>query len=143
MPRDRLTNPANASFYDFHINHDEESGGGRERAIEHTTTTAGTGLVRQQGDKAPTIKRVSGSILHAVQYRRLWEYFELCDTQTVYFKSATGWEAEVTLTKFEPQEVRVENRKDPSIPWHKWTYTLEMEVVRWIAGQEATAGVDP
>lgn len=141
--RNRFTNPVNASYYDWQVNHDEESEGGRERSVEHTANTASTGLVRQQGDKTPLIKKISGSILHRNQYRRMWEWFELCDTQTIYFKDATGEEWEVLLTAFRPKKVRARNPNDSTIPFHYYTYSLDMEVVRQISGAEFDAGVDP
>lgn len=135
LSRNRFTNPANGAFYDWHINHDEEDEGGRRRAIEYTAPTSNIGLVQQQGDDPPIMLKYTGKILHAAQHAQFIAFFNLCRTQTIIFTDFAGDSYEVIITAYVPKRVRtLRNQNDPTIPFHYWTYTVEMSVVRVIAG---------
>jgi hypothetical protein len=139
--RNRFTNPSNGAFYDWQRNHDPrgEDELGKTRNIEHTAPTGNVGLVKQQGDDGPLVLRLSGTIVHRNQYQQFWQWYNLCRTQTIYFKDFDGQEYEVLITAFRPkrQGKLTSISPDPGMTQHRYTYTLEMEIVRVIAGDLA------
>lgn len=134
MARNRFTDPLSAAVYDWPINHSEEESFGRARNIEHTAPTSGNGLVRQQGDDPPMTIRLSGTIFHKAQHDAFIGWFALSRTQTIYFKDFTGDEFEVQITAFQPVRKRtLRNPRDfANAPLWYWTYSIEMEIVRFI-----------
>lgn len=133
----RFTNPQTADTYDWEINHSEEEELGKKRNITHGARTSGTGLVKVQGDDEPLIWRLSGSILSEDQLSEMWTWFELCRTQTIYFRDFTGTdEYEVIITDFQPRRERtIRNPRDSAnAPYHTWKYTMEMEIIAVRAG---------
>lgn len=143
--RNRFTNPANGAFYDWLTNHEEEEEAGKTRTISHTSNTGNVGLVKQQGEDGPYILKLRGKIMHRSQFQAFWEWYALSKGQTIYFRDYDGQEYEVQITSFTPQRVRKLSHtgRDPSTPHHYWTYGMELEVYRFIAGDLATAGVTP
>lgn len=135
MPRNRFTNPATGAYYDWHINHDAEEAEGRTRNVEYTARTGNVGLVHQQGDDAPLVLKYSGKILQAAQLASMIAYYNLCSTQTVIFTDAYGDSYEVIITAFQPRRLRaVKNPRDATNPTRYWEYSIEMSVLRVIAG---------
>lgn len=135
MPRDKFIDPLTADSYEFQVNHNDENEGGQAREISHLANTGNVGLVRSQGDKTPMVLSWTGTILHASQYAEMWRWFELCETQSIYLEDFAGDKYEIQITAFRPHRKRVvRNSKDPSIPYHYWTYTLEMEVLKILEG---------
>lgn len=145
MSRNRFTNPATGVHYDWTVNHTEEDETGKTRNITRSAPTGGVGLVRQQGDDGPYLLRYTGTILHRAQWQAMWAWFALCRTQTIYFADYDGQQYEVQITSFTGKRVRklANTGKDPSIPHHNYTYTIEMEVYRFMAGDLAGSGVTP
>lgn len=144
MARNRFTNPATGAFYDWPINHTEEEAAGKTRTITRTSNTGLVGLVKQQGDDGPMLMKLTGTILTRDQFRQMWAWYSLSRMQTIYFRDFDGQEAEVQVTSFLPKRERtLRNPRDPSIPHHYWSYTIEMEVYRFIAGDLADAGITP
>lgn len=146
MPRNRFTNPADSTYYDWTVNHTEEDeSGSKQRAITRTSNTGNVGLVKQQGEDGPTILRYTGTILDRSQLAAFWAWFKLCKTQTIYFKDFDNQQYEVQITAFQPKRHRrmTSVRRDASMPQHYWTYTIELEVYRFISGVMATAGIAP
>lgn len=142
MSRNRFTDPRTGVIYDWQTNHSEEESTGKTRNITRTAPTGNVGLVKQQGDDGPLIIRLSGSIFHRAQYQQMWHWFQLSKGQTIYFTDFDNQKYEVQITSFLPKRVRrLSNRKDPSMPYHYYTYTMEMEVYRVIAGD--LVGVTP
>lgn len=143
--RCRLTNPATGSFYDFHVNPDQEDPMGKTRNISRTAPTGNVGLVRQQGDESPMVIGIHGKIMHRVQWTELWNAYRLCETQTIHYRDWDGNEYEVQITSFTPTRVRKlsYSGRDPSLPYHYYTYDMTMEVLRFISGDLATVGVTP
>lgn len=141
--RNYFTNPANSVDYVWTVNHDEEQEFGKSRNIDRTGRSGNTGLVRQQGDDGPLIMTLSGRIVHRAQYVMMWQIFELCRTQTVYFTDFDGQSFEVLVTEFRPLRRRGKTSKDPSTPRHFWEYTMTLDIIRVISGDLVTAGVTP
>lgn len=141
--RERFTNPANASYYDWPINHDEEAEFGKGRNIEHGANTANTGFVRQQSDDSPLVIKISGAILTVAQHEEFRDWFILSEGQTIYFRDFYGDEYEVIFTAYKPTRKRtVRNPQGGTVnPYHWYRYDIEMEVVRVISG--TWAGVSP
>jgi len=145
MPRVawRFTNPQNAAIYDFAINPAEEEPFGKRRNVEHSAPTGLTGLVRQQGEDQPLVLKASGTILQESQLTTMIAWFQLCRSQTIYLRDHASDSYEGIISAFEPTRKRtIRNPRDPvNAPLHYWTYDLEFEVVRIIAGP--WAGVTP
>lgn len=141
--RDMFIDPKTGNQYVWLVGHDEEASVGKTRAITHSANTQNTGLIRQQGDVAPLVLKYSGKILHLSQYEEFWKWFQLCETQTIYFKDYFGEEFEVLITSFEPiRKPTVKNPKDfTNMPLHYYVYTLTMEIVKVRAG--ALVGLSP
>lgn len=133
--RNQFRNPATSDVYNWHVNHSEEGDFGKKRNIESTANTANVGLVQQQGSDEPLVLRLTGTILHQAQFDAMKSYFNLSRTQSIIFKDFAGDEYEVSITDWTPKRVRtIRNPKDTSIRLHYWTYSLEMRVLRVIAG---------
>lgn len=140
----RFIDPAGVlADYLWAINHLEEEETGKERPIDNTSNTANVGLVKQQGGTTPYTLRFSGTILQHAQLQAFWQWFELCETQTIYFRDFDGQEYEAQITSFKPKRVRVgRNPREPSL-LAKWEYTMEMQIYAFRAGDMVTAGVSP
>lgn len=140
----RFEDPATGETYDWHVNHAEEEDSGRTRNIDLSGNTSGLGLVRQQGEKPPISLRWRGSILHNAQLVEMWRWFEKCEDRTIRLRDFAGDYYEGTITAFQPQRKRGENRNDrANAPLHYWSYTLEFQVLRVLDGALADAGVTP
>lgn len=141
--RDMFIDPKTGAEYVWLIGHETESPTGKKRNITRSGNSANTGLVRQQGDPTPLILKFEGKILHLSQYEEMWRFFQLCESQTIYFRDYIGEEYEVMITEFDPQRLAtVKNPKDfANAPRHYWKYTIEMEVVKVRAG--ALVGLSP
>jgi hypothetical protein len=141
--RDRFTNPATGTFYDWPLNHDEEDESGKARNITRTAPTGSVGLIKQQGDDGPLLLHLKGKILKRAQLAAFWSWFELSRTQTIYFRDFDNQQYEVQITSFAPQRHRKLSfpspGNDPST--HYWTYSMELEVYRVISGD--LAGITP
>lgn len=133
--RNRFTNPANGQVYDWPINHSEEQDAGQDKNIEHSGNTGRVGLVRQQGDRTPYVLSFSGTIFHRAQHQQMEWWSSLTNYQSIYFRDFDGNEAEVIITRYKAIRHRtIKNPRDPGAPLHYWTYTIDMEVLRFIAG---------
>ena len=141
--RDKFTNPSNGAEYEWHVGHSDEEPSGKTRQIQNSANTQNTGLVAQQGDVEPLTLKYNGTIFHLKQFEEMWRWYELCETQTIYFTDYNGEEYEVMITSFIPQrKPTVKNPKDfANAPRHYWTYTIEMRVVSVRSG--ALEGVTP
>lgn len=146
--RPRFTNPATGETYDWKIGHAEESEAGKTRNITRSAPTGAAGNpsvgpVRQQGDDGPYILQYTGTILDRAQHQQMWRWYRMCASQTIYFRDFDSQQYEVQITDYKEQRHRTLKNRDPSAPQHYWTYTISMEVYRFIAGDMASAGVSP
>jgi hypothetical protein len=129
----KFENPATSESYTWHLNHDEEDSLGKTRNITRTAPTGiaggNVGMVKQQADDGPLLLKLSGKILQRAQLQAFWDWYETCQTHTIYFTDFDGNKFEVQITSFLPKRVRVvHNPGDESMPLHYWTYQMEMEV---------------
>lgn len=136
MPRDRFIDPASVlADYTWDIGHAEEEEQGRDQNVEETASTAGTGLVKQQGEPTALTLSYSGTILKRSQLVAMQQYFAACcapDARTVYFYDAADNGAEVLITSFKPKRVRVASNprgEDDTNRLYKWTYSIQMLVI--------------
>lgn len=131
--------------YQWEINHNEEEQSGKTRNIEESANTAGTGLVKQQGDDGPLRFEYSGSILRETQLTTMLKYFQACKTRTVIFTDFAGDQYEVLVTSFQPTRKRtLRNPRDQAnAPLHYWTYKIALEVITILVGPYADAGITP
>jgi hypothetical protein len=144
--RNRFIDPAGVKDdYDWLVNHTEEEDAGKTRTITRTAPTSNVGLVKQQGEEGPSILRFSGTILDRSQFRAFWEWYMLCNTQTIHFRDFDEQVYEVQITSFVPKRVRklLSPQRDASLPNHYWTYTMEMEVYSYVDGDLKDLGVAP
>lgn len=133
--RNKFTNPATGEVYEWAVNHNAEEQFGRQREVTNIPTTGGGIRVLQQGDEGPLVMSLSGVILHSDQFESMRVFFDTSRQQTVYFEDFAGDAYEVIITGFQPVRQRTSrNPRDPSIPYHYWTYTINMQVVRVLAG---------
>jgi hypothetical protein len=134
--RNRFTNPADGSSYDWPINHDNEEANEQRRNIERTAPTAGVGFVRQQGEDSPLVLRYSGVILTQAHHDEMQAWYTLSKSQSVHFRDFAGNVFEVLIVAFTPTRVRtVANpRGGTTNPHHFWRYQIEMEVLQIISG---------
>lgn len=131
MPREQFRDAASIlSTYQFAINHYTEDGLDFSRSVERTAVTTGPAFVLQQGEVTKGTFRYSGTILQQAQFDAMKAYFDACQNRTVFFADFTGTEYEVLITRFNPKRVAcAHNPQDPSIPFHYYTYDLEMEII--------------
>jgi hypothetical protein len=138
MARTTFIDPAGVlDDYPWPFNHTDESDFGKSRNIEHGGNTGDVGFVRQQSDDSPLILRFSGVILLQSQVEAMLEWFELCKTQTIYFRDFTGIdEYEVIVTRFVPtRHYTVKNPRDSAnAPTWYWRYEIDMDVIDVRAG---------
>lgn len=141
--RNRFENPADGSSYEWRVNHSEEGEQGKARQVTRTPSTGLTAVVTQQGDDGPMTLSLTGTILDRSQFRELWKWYALCASQTIYFWDFDGQGYEVQITSFQPRRVRNLTRPGRDPQQHRWTYTLDMFVHRFIDGDLADVGVKP
>jgi len=127
--------PKTADKYPWPVNHSEENETGVARSVQHGAKTGG-GLVRQQADDQPLTFKYTGTIFHKDQVTEMIGWYNLCSTQTIYFKDFAGDEYEVLITSFKPIRHRtIRNPRDfKNAPLWYWTYEIEMEVVNVRSG---------
>jgi len=107
-----FTNPKTGATYSWAINHAEEEATGKDRTFEHTAPTAhgsdpGVGLIRQQGSEGPMVLKYSGTILSLAQHQEFVAWFNLCRTQSIWFRDFAGDEYEVIISSYAPKRERV------------------------------------
>lgn len=131
-----FTNPANGDQFTWPVNHDTEDLGGRTRSISYGGNTLEVGLVRQQGDDLPLQFKYSGTLFTQAAIQRMFDFFNLGRTQTIYLTDFSGAQYEVLITDFTPVRKRVvRNVHDPvNAPTWIWTYSITMDVVTIISG---------
>lgn len=129
--------------YAWQINHDQETSTEVTIPVQHTASTNGLGLVRQQGDPAPMVLQYSGTILQESQHIAFLTWVEACRTRTIYFRDFTGDEAEVIIRRYNAPRTRValNPRGGARARTHIWHYEIELEVVQWRSGIYKNAGV--
>lgn len=129
--------------YPWPLNHTDEDPVGKKRNISYGANTAGTGLIKQQSDSSPLVLRWKGRILEESQNQAFWEWFQLCESQTIYVEDFAGAQYEVTISDYEPTRRGVvrNSRGGTTNPDYIYEYTLEMQVIRVISGP--AAGITP
>lgn len=133
-----LTFPA----YEWAIGHREEQEAGRDLTASATANVANTQVVVQQGDMGPVKFTYAGSILTREQLVSMWQWFNLCQYQTIYFTDYAGDKYEVLITSFKPVRKSGQNfRGGAGAPRWYWEYTIELTVIRNIAGPMFDAGL--
>lgn len=132
--RNTFRDPATGREYAWQVNHSEEEAVGLERPVEVKGRTGG-GYVVQQGADGAIRLRVSGVILHQQQFNEMRDFVLLCKQRTIHFTDFAGDKGEVLITSWQPTRHRtIRNPRDASIPLHYWRYTMELTLIRPIAG---------
>lgn len=132
--RNRFIDPAAVvAAYSWEANHTEEEDTQLRRNFEHTATTNGFGLVRQQGDESPLVFKFSGTITRLNQIQKMLLYYQLCRTQSIHFRDFEGHKYEVLITAFNYKRVKtIRNPRDPNILLHYYTYSIEIEAMNFL-----------
>lgn len=124
--------PATGETYTWEFNHNAVEASPRTRAIEHLLPTAAgwqqVTSVRQQGDMAPEVHRLTGTAFSASQHEAFMRFWRICATRTIHFLPCNGGSYEAVIRAYEPTRRRVVGaaRGDGL---HVWDYTIEMEIV--------------
>lgn len=127
-------------LYNWPINHLTESPRGHTRTTTAVAPTGGIGLVRQQGSETPLSLVLQGTILTEAQRLAMIFWWVLCRTQTILFNEFDGETYEVLITDYKEQKIATTyNRTDPTIPYHYYTYTMTMDVIKTVSGSFLSA----
>lgn len=142
MPRNRFTNPATGVTWTWPIGHSDEQPTTKTRSIQRTANTAVVGAVRQQGDDGPIILKFSGTILQRVQLQQFWAWYALGKTQSIFFYDFDDQGYEVLITELSVTRKRKLSHtgRDPSMPFHFYTYDITMEVLSVLQGDMVGVG---
>lgn len=142
--RNYWIDPATETAYAWPVNCDYagDEGSEKKRKIQETANTGNVGLVRQQsGDEGMVLKR-SGSILTVPFEVEMWKWFNLCQSQTIYFVEFNGDAYEVQIIMYNPERVGVSGRAKNGKNYYV-KYKIEMTVFGFLAGVAADAGLTP
>lgn len=133
------------TYYDWPVNHTDEESTGKARNVTRTANTANVGAVRQQADDGGVQLKLTGTILSRAQLLSFWTWFAYCKTSTIIFTDFDGQSYEVQMTDFQPTRKRKLRSigQDPSIPFHYYTYTMTLDIYRFVAGEMFAAGITP
>lgn len=145
MARPAFINPATAFTYVWHRGYEAEEDAGKTRQVSGTANTGNTGRVRQQGDAGPYVRTLHGKIVHGEQHKQFWQFFELCNTQTIHFRDWDGAVYEVQITSLNMKQISrlPATAPDPGMNRTYYEWTLAMEVYAFVSGRMQTAGVSP
>lgn len=142
--RNYFINPATEEMYRWHLNHkpDGDKGTGKKRTIELTSNTGSVGLVRQQSDAEPLVLKREGTLFNREQEVAMWKWYELCESQTIYYLEFNGDAYEVQIINFSVQR---KGTGGPTRGGERFyaEYELELEVYGVLTGVLAEAGVAP
>jgi hypothetical protein len=122
------------SDYSWQMNHSQEEDQGKSRQIEKTANTANTGFIRQQSDSDGLVLHYSGTILHKAQLQQMVAWYNLCDSQTIFFTDFAGDQYEIIITDFKAtRHPTIRNPRDyTNAPLWYWKFDISMDVVRII-----------
>jgi hypothetical protein len=142
--RNYFIDPNTLTVYPWHVNHkpDGDKGTAKKRNIELTANTGNVGLVRQQGDTEPIVLKREGTLITLDQEEQMWKWFQLCESQTIYFVEFSGDAYEVQITSFSVQKIGTGGPTRNGERFYA-TYEIELEVYKVLAGVLATAGITP
>ncbi len=143
MPRTACTffNPVTNVTYAWPVNYLEQDGPARAKSVTYDAKASSLGNIGTEGDDGPLEINLSGTILNRSQLITFYEYYGLANS--FRYTDEDGGQYEVTMVSFEPTKVRVRwNPRDVTMRMHKYTYKMKMRVLRIIAGDLLTAGVD-
>lgn len=141
--RNHFIDPKSGFDYSWDTNHTTEESPGKSRTINHagsTSRTTNTGLVKQQGDDGPLLIKLKGTMFKLTQVEYTIGFWQLCNSQTIYYKDFSGSEYEVIITSFVPVKKGVaKNPRDKvNAPLWIWEYSIDMEVVKVLSGEWVT-----
>lgn len=143
MARNTFHDPSNTfPDYVWDIGHAEEQDSGRDLPVQSSANIANTRVITQQGDIGPAKFTYSGAILTREQLVAMWQWFNLCQYQTIHLTDFAGDRYEVVITAFKPLRRAGRNRRGGTgAPLWYWTYSLEMTVITILAGPMYDAGL--
>jgi hypothetical protein len=139
----RFTDPLTAGYYDWQVNHNEETVLGKTRNVTESAPTGLVGLIKQQSEESPLVLGLKGKILHKNQHDQFVGYWIICHDRSIYFRDFAGNEYEVMILDFLPtRKMCARNPADPiGAPLWTWDYEIKMDVLRVISGD--WVGVTP
>lgn len=145
MARARFVNPANGDEYVWHMGPESEEPTGKPRQIVTVPSTRGGKTYRQTAGTEPFTIAWAGKFEHRAQHVAMWQWYQLCENQTIHLYDFDGQGYEVQITDFKPVRRRKLSYtgKDSSVPHHYWEYTITFVVYDFIGGDMEAAGVTP
>lgn len=131
----QFKDPRTGDVYTWQINHKEEQGAARLRAIAAQQPTMGrwktVRSIRQQGTRQELIYKLSGTVPTLAQHLAFLHYLQLSISQTIYFIHAAGGTFECHLSSYEPQRKYLV--QGPRGENYVWDYTLQLDVIAVLA----------
>lgn len=125
--------PVADTTYEWPVNYLQQEGPARVSNVSYDSQASALGVIATEGEVAPLVLTLSGTILHKEQHLTFLTYFRL--EHTFRYTDEEGNEFEVTMLSYEPTKERVRwNPRDPDMRMHKWTYKMALRVVRIIDG---------
>ena len=140
--RDKFIDPATENSYEWEVNHSYEGdeGNAKKRSITETANTGNVGLVKQQCSAEGMVLKRSGAFFTLNQEEEFWYWFQLCQSQTIYFEEFDGSKFEVQIVNYDPRRIGTSGlSKNGKGYYVKWT--MEMIVYAVLAGP--MTGVEP
>lgn len=147
----RFIDPVTGFFYDWAINHNDETGspskgGGQGGVSRNFTISAPTSLglhIRQQAADDVISFSWKGTALTRLQHQEFLAWYHLCSSHSIYLRDFSGDTFEVMITAYIPKRRRVSaNRNDPvNAPLWVYDYQIDIDVIASVAGDYAAWGL--
>lgn len=147
----RFTDPLTGAFWDWNINHNDETGtaakgggqGGLERNYTISAPVSGGIHIRQEGAPDPLSFSWKGTALTRAQHQQFLAWYKLCDTQTLYLRDFSGDEYEVVITAYIWSRKPVAQNRNDMTNASTWVYDfqIDLDVIAARAGDVHDAGI--
>lgn len=144
-----FVDPLTGNTYDWPFNPswDAETKAGtgysqKARQIERTSNTGNNGATRQQGDDGPFIMHWEFPVFTSAHEEALWNWYELCDTQTIYLNDFDGEQYEGQIITLGRQRTGVAaGPGDISSQGFFSQMLMEFEVYHFLSGRIKQSGL--
>lgn len=143
-----FTDPTSGEQYAWEFNHLTEDTVEMVRNINESAPTSLGGLIRQQQANSPMRFTYSGTALTRHQHQQMLRWWQKCEHYTIHLTDFAGDVYEILIVSYQPKRRAValnprERGANPSVGAPLWVYdfSLSFEVVSFISGDYATAGI--
>jgi len=133
--------PVTATTYNWAINESDQDGPRHGGNVDFDGKASSIGVIGTQGEDQALLITLTGTILTQDQYRKFLFFSKI--KNSFRFIDSIGNQYEVSMTEFSPKVERVAmNYMDPTyMPHHKYTYTMQLWVLRTLAGDLFSQGI--